>query len=96
MVSHQPVEATEVLLERAAAFFQASNWSEAGDIYRVLCRRLPNEITVWRGQIECSRQQNHTVLANLILAEALEKHPEWTPLLGGSPKPNGTAKLARR
>ncbi len=96
VVSHQPVEATEVLLERAAAFFQASNWSEAGDIYRVLCRRLPNEITVWRGQIECSRQQNHTVLANLILAEALEKHPEWTPLLGGSPKPNGTAKLARR
>jgi FkbM family methyltransferase len=57
------------------------SWHEAAQIFDTLTKIHPDGLEGWRGQILCSRKQGHAVLANLILADALKRHPEWADQL---------------
>jgi SAM-dependent methyltransferase len=71
------VESTEILQQRADELRRGDHWREAGEVYQQLSTRLPDDLAVWRRRLECARQQSHAVMADLILEEALERHPEW-------------------
>lgn len=64
---------------------QQGSWAEAGEIYTTLTNKLPNDLEAWRGRLECARKLGHVVMADLILEEALERHPEWAAQLGAKP-----------
>ncbi len=70
-------ESTESLQQRAAQLCTASNWKGAAELYQSLVNRQPNDVAIWWGRIECARQQGYSVMAALLLEEALETHPEW-------------------
>ena len=70
-------ESTESLLGRAESLRQQSKWPEAGAIYQILTGRLPDDLSVWRGRIECARKLRHRVLTNLLIQDAVRSHPEW-------------------
>ena len=64
---------------------QQGSWTEAGEIYTTLTSKLPDDLDAWCGRLECARKLGHIVMADLILEEALERHPEWAPRLGAQP-----------
>jgi SAM-dependent methyltransferase len=77
-------EPVETLLQRASAATDQSQWTEAGRLLQALTNRLPDDVGVWQRRVECSRKQGHSVLTDLIVEEALERHPEWQAVLTAS------------
>jgi hypothetical protein len=71
----------EGLRTRADDLYRNAEWAEAGKHYQSLARRCPHDVEIWRKWRECARKQNHNVLANLILGDALRIHPEWKTTL---------------
>ena len=71
------IENWEMLQQRGEALRAAAKWNEAAEIYQVLSRRRPDDLGICRGRLECARHQGHDVLADLVLEEALQRHPEW-------------------
>ncbi len=61
----------------ADALFRSRNWNHAAEQYQLLTRSSPHNRIYWHRRWECSIQQDHAVLAELILDEALALHQEW-------------------
>ena len=77
--------AAEELKALAHQCFRAGNWNEAGKHYLKLTTHFPDDLEIWRNSIECARRQNYTVVAKLILDDALRTHPAWKGLLDTVP-----------
>ena len=77
----KPIESEEISHQRAEALCRSFHWAEASHVYRMLTVRLPDELAGWRGRVECARQQGHAVMVDIIVEEALERHPEWATAL---------------
>lgn len=82
-------EPVETLLQRAYAASDQAQWDEAGRCFQALTNRQPDNVEFWRGRVQCSRQQGHSVLTDLIVEEALDRHPEWEPVLTAPRGPEG-------
>jgi MoaA/NifB/PqqE/SkfB family radical SAM enzyme/SAM-dependent methyltransferase len=74
-------ESSETLREEADSFFLKNAWDEAAQRYKVLTGRFPNELQLWQRHVQCLKNQGFAVLADLILDEALERHPDWASAL---------------
>ncbi len=62
-------------------------WQAAGELYMKLSKRRPDDLETWSLRLECAKKAGHEVLADLVLEEALERHPEWAPKLLATPAP---------
>lgn len=78
----------EASLEIANKLFQNHSWAEAERHYQQLTGRLPNDLELWKRRVKCLRNQNFDVLADLVLEEALERHPEWAATLNAAAENN--------
>lgn len=78
-------KAPAALKQMGATYCSEGLWNEAGQIYQILAGKSPEDVDAWRGRIECARMQGHSVMADLIMEEALETHPEWAAQLGVRP-----------
>jgi len=67
----------------AEEFFCDGAWSEATARYKALVSRFPDEPFITQRYLECLQLQGFEVLAKLIRAEAVERHPEWANALNG-------------
>jgi tetratricopeptide (TPR) repeat protein len=61
----------------AEALFRSGTWNQAAEQYQLLTRLSRDNRDYWHRRWECSVRQDHSVLAELILDEALALHPEW-------------------
>ena len=75
----------DALRTMCSTLSEQGSWAEAGEIYTTLTNKLPDDFDAWHGRLECARKLGHIVMADLILEEALERHPEWAPKLGAQP-----------
>ncbi len=73
--------APEQLRLRAKELGQRGAWAEASEHYRALTKTAPHALDGWLGRWECCTRQGHDTLADLVLDEALELHPEWLETL---------------
>ncbi len=66
----------ELLLE-ARRLSKQGDWEKAACYYQELTKISPDNLQGWLGRWECSASQGHGVLADLVLEEAVEHHPDW-------------------
>jgi tetratricopeptide (TPR) repeat protein len=85
-VEVQP-QSTEALKILAEVLYAQETWDEAGFAYEKLAIQFSDDLLIWQRRLECSLKQGHQVLADLILEEALERHPEWQSKLSGGASP---------
>ncbi|MCC6234054.1 MAG: methyltransferase domain-containing protein, partial [Verrucomicrobiales bacterium] len=74
-------ESEEALQLLGDILVRQEQWQPAGEIYMKLGKRRPDDLETWRLRLLCARNASHAVLADLVLEEALERHPEWAPVL---------------
>ncbi len=74
---HTSAATPDSLRRLALELCQKKSWHEAGQVFKTLTRSQPDDFEGWRGHIMCCRKQGHAVLANLMLADALRRNPEW-------------------
>lgn len=74
----ESVEALQLL----ADILQRQNaWEEAGAVLVHLTRKLPDDLAAWKARVDCARKAGHHVLTELVVEEAVERHPEWAAAL---------------
>lgn len=84
---------TETLRAEADEMFQQQSWHEAGQRYQILTQRRPDDLHCWHRHLQCQQNQGFGVMADLILDEALGRHPEWAATLKGEVVENSTETL---
>lgn len=88
-----PVPASPASLRQCADdAFARQAWAEANALYQKLTQATPDDLELWQRRIQCAREAGHQVLADLVLEEALELHPDWATTLrpdDGSAPPGG-------
>ena len=67
----------DAMREHADILYENGAWNDAIQVYKILAGQFPDDMEVLRRRIACSEKLGHTVLAQLIREEALERHPEW-------------------
>jgi hypothetical protein len=90
---HDPSLTPAALASLAAAHLAAGNHRAATPLFQKLTAEFPDDIRYWHSRLECARQQHQGVVAELILDDALSRHPEWSATLE---KPLPTSTRTRR
>ncbi|MBL9137235.1 MAG: methyltransferase domain-containing protein [Verrucomicrobiales bacterium] len=79
------IEALQILAE---ILQRQHAWEDAGAVLVILTRKLPDDLAAWKARVDCARKAGHQVLTELVVEEAVERHPEWAPVLKDSaPRP---------
>ncbi|HZM04146.1 MAG TPA: class I SAM-dependent methyltransferase [Candidatus Saccharimonadales bacterium] len=87
-----PQLSAKELRRQAESLLQKKDWLEAGKFYQVLCRRFPDDVTLWQNRLECLRQAGQKVMVRLLYKDALKAHPDWCDLLAGYAPETAAAK----
>ncbi|MBL9139936.1 MAG: hypothetical protein JNK85_28955, partial [Verrucomicrobiales bacterium] len=65
----------------AAAHVAARDYRAAAPLYQKLTAVFPDTLQYWHCRLECARQQQQGVVVELIMEDAMSRHPEWAETL---------------